>query len=116
MYYRGAQVVIMAFDVSAIDSISHVRQWLERSLEDNSCNYPALPRGLSCSILSDGTRCSEANAGDQHGVLGRIVADVGKRQRVFLQGRLIGVRERCPLRVRGKGVSLALYMPSKKKQ
>lgn len=34
-YYRGAQVVIVAFDVNDIGSLSHVRQWLEESLEDN---------------------------------------------------------------------------------
>ncbi|TWW69875.1 ras-related protein Rab-34-like [Takifugu flavidus] len=34
-YYRGAQVVIVAFDVNDIGSFSHVRQWLEESLEDN---------------------------------------------------------------------------------
>lgn len=34
-YYRGAQVVIIAFDVNNIGSFSHVRQWLEDSLEDN---------------------------------------------------------------------------------
>lgn len=34
-YYRGAQVVIVAFDVNNVGSFSHVRQWLEESLEDN---------------------------------------------------------------------------------
>lgn len=34
-YYRGAQVVVVAFDVNDIGSFSHVRQWLEESLEDN---------------------------------------------------------------------------------
>lgn len=34
-YYRGAQVVVIAFDVNNIGSFSHVRRWLEDSLEDN---------------------------------------------------------------------------------
>lgn len=34
-YYRGAQVVIIAFDVNNIGSFSHVRQWLEDLLGDS---------------------------------------------------------------------------------
>uniref|UniRef100_A0A8D3DCK3 Ras-related protein Rab-36 n=1 Tax=Scophthalmus maximus TaxID=52904 RepID=A0A8D3DCK3_SCOMX len=34
-YYRGAQVVIIAFDVNDIASLGHVRQWLEDSLKEN---------------------------------------------------------------------------------
>ncbi|CAG08968.1 unnamed protein product, partial [Tetraodon nigroviridis] len=34
-YYRGAQVVIIAFDLNDIGSFSHVRQWLEDSLKEN---------------------------------------------------------------------------------
>lgn len=34
-YYRGAQVMIIAFDVNNIGSFSHVRQWLEDLLGDS---------------------------------------------------------------------------------
>uniref|UniRef100_A0A3Q3WMK4 Ras-related protein Rab-36 n=1 Tax=Mola mola TaxID=94237 RepID=A0A3Q3WMK4_MOLML len=34
-YYRGAQVVIIVFDVNDIASLSHVRQWLEDALREN---------------------------------------------------------------------------------
>uniref|UniRef100_A0A8C5GWF3 Ras-related protein Rab-34 n=2 Tax=Gouania willdenowi TaxID=441366 RepID=A0A8C5GWF3_GOUWI len=34
-YYRGAQVVIIAFDVNDVASLGHVRQWLEESLKEN---------------------------------------------------------------------------------
>lgn len=34
-YYRGAQVVIIAFDVNNIGSLSHVKQWLKDSLQYN---------------------------------------------------------------------------------
>ncbi|XP_054455775.1 ras-related protein Rab-34a isoform X1 [Anoplopoma fimbria] len=34
-YYRGAQVVIIAFDVNDIASLGHVRQWLEDALKEN---------------------------------------------------------------------------------
>ncbi|XP_034459405.1 ras-related protein Rab-34a isoform X1 [Hippoglossus hippoglossus] len=34
-YYRGAQVVIIAFDVNDVASLGHVRQWLEDALREN---------------------------------------------------------------------------------
>ncbi|MEQ2314706.1 Ras- protein Rab-34, partial [Ameca splendens] len=34
-YYRGAQVVIIVFDVNDIASLSHARQWLEDALKEN---------------------------------------------------------------------------------
>uniref|UniRef100_A0A3B3V065 Ras-related protein Rab-34 n=1 Tax=Poecilia latipinna TaxID=48699 RepID=A0A3B3V065_9TELE len=34
-YYRGAQVVIIAFDVNDIASLGHARQWLEDALKEN---------------------------------------------------------------------------------
>ncbi|KAF3692605.1 Ras-related protein Rab-34 Ras-related protein Rab-39 Ras-related protein Rah [Channa argus] len=34
-YYRGAQVVIIVFDVNDITSLGHVRQWLEDALKEN---------------------------------------------------------------------------------
>ncbi|XP_034025099.1 ras-related protein Rab-34a isoform X2 [Thalassophryne amazonica] len=34
-YYRGAQVVIIVFDVNDISSLSHVRQWLEDAMKEN---------------------------------------------------------------------------------
>ncbi|XP_060902891.1 ras-related protein Rab-34a isoform X1 [Labrus mixtus] len=34
-YYRGAQIVIIAFDVTDVASLGHVRQWLEDALKEN---------------------------------------------------------------------------------
>ncbi|XP_070826401.1 ras-related protein Rab-34a isoform X1 [Chaetodon trifascialis] len=34
-YYRGAQVVIIVFDVNDVASLGHVRQWLEDALREN---------------------------------------------------------------------------------
>ncbi|XP_041851787.1 ras-related protein Rab-34a isoform X1 [Melanotaenia boesemani] len=34
-YYRGAQVVIIVFDVSDIATLGHARQWLEDALKEN---------------------------------------------------------------------------------
>ncbi|XP_068173747.1 ras-related protein Rab-34a isoform X2 [Antennarius striatus] len=34
-YYRGAQVVIIVFDVNNVASLGHVRQWLEDALKEN---------------------------------------------------------------------------------
>ncbi|XP_017290787.1 ras-related protein Rab-34a [Kryptolebias marmoratus] len=34
-YYRGAQVVIIAFDLNDIASLGHARQWLEDALKEN---------------------------------------------------------------------------------
>ncbi|XP_029026944.1 ras-related protein Rab-34a isoform X2 [Betta splendens] len=34
-YYRGAQVVIIVFDVNDVASLDHVRQWLEDALKEN---------------------------------------------------------------------------------
>lgn len=34
-YYRGAQVVIIVFDVNDVASLGHTRQWLEDSLREN---------------------------------------------------------------------------------
>ncbi|KAF7644705.1 hypothetical protein LDENG_00217330 [Lucifuga dentata] len=34
-YYRGAQVVVIVFDVNDVASLDHVRQWLEDSLKEN---------------------------------------------------------------------------------
>ncbi|XP_076002001.1 ras-related protein Rab-34a isoform X2 [Genypterus blacodes] len=34
-YYRGAQVVVIAFDLNDVASLDHVRQWLEDALKEN---------------------------------------------------------------------------------
>uniref|UniRef100_A0A3B5AQ25 Ras-related protein Rab-36 n=1 Tax=Stegastes partitus TaxID=144197 RepID=A0A3B5AQ25_9TELE len=34
-YYRGAQVVIIVFDVNDVASLGHTRQWLEDALKEN---------------------------------------------------------------------------------
>lgn len=34
-YYRGAQVVVIVFDVNDVSSLDHTRQWLEDALKEN---------------------------------------------------------------------------------
>ncbi|XP_061733368.1 ras-related protein Rab-34a [Nerophis ophidion] len=34
-YYRGAQVVIIVFDINDVGSLDHTRQWLEDALKEN---------------------------------------------------------------------------------
>ncbi|XP_058482622.1 ras-related protein Rab-34 [Solea solea] len=34
-YYRGAQAIIVVFDLSSVSSLVHARQWLEDAMKDN---------------------------------------------------------------------------------
>uniref|UniRef100_A0A8D3BDN0 RAB34, member RAS oncogene family b n=1 Tax=Scophthalmus maximus TaxID=52904 RepID=A0A8D3BDN0_SCOMX len=34
-YYRGAQAIIVVFDLSSVSSLAHARQWLEDAMRDN---------------------------------------------------------------------------------
>nr|XP_019952685.1 PREDICTED: ras-related protein Rab-34-like [Paralichthys olivaceus] len=34
-YYRGAQAIIVVFDLSSVSSLAHARQWLEDAMKDN---------------------------------------------------------------------------------
>ncbi|KAM4620619.1 ras-related protein Rab-34 [Polymixia lowei] len=34
-YYRGAQAIIVVFDLSGVDSLTHARQWLEDAMKEN---------------------------------------------------------------------------------
>uniref|UniRef100_A0A287D7C5 RAB36, member RAS onco family n=1 Tax=Ictidomys tridecemlineatus TaxID=43179 RepID=A0A287D7C5_ICTTR len=34
-YYRGAQVIITAFDLTDVQTLEHTRQWLEDALREN---------------------------------------------------------------------------------
>ncbi|XP_068455891.1 ras-related protein Rab-36 isoform X2 [Clinocottus analis] len=47
-YYRGAQVIITAFDMADIKSLDHTRQWLEEALRENEPD--------SCFIFLVGTK------------------------------------------------------------
>uniref|UniRef100_G1NSZ6 Ras-related protein Rab-36 n=1 Tax=Myotis lucifugus TaxID=59463 RepID=G1NSZ6_MYOLU len=47
-YYRGAQVIITAFDLTDVQTLEHTRQWLEDALRENE---PA-----SCFIFLVGTK------------------------------------------------------------
>ncbi|XP_026230779.1 ras-related protein Rab-36 [Anabas testudineus] len=47
-YYRGAQVIITAFDMADIKSLDHTRQWLEEAMRENEPD--------SCFIFLVGTK------------------------------------------------------------
>ncbi|XP_037315381.1 ras-related protein Rab-36 isoform X2 [Pungitius pungitius] len=47
-YYRGAQVIITAFDMADIKSLDHTRQWLEEAMRENEPG--------SCFIFLVGTK------------------------------------------------------------
>ncbi|XP_023143335.2 ras-related protein Rab-34 [Amphiprion ocellaris] len=34
-YYRGAQAIIVVFDLSSVNSLAHARQWLEDAMKEN---------------------------------------------------------------------------------
>ncbi|XP_044078349.1 ras-related protein Rab-34 isoform X2 [Siniperca chuatsi] len=34
-YYRGAQAIIVVFDLSSVSSLAHARQWLEDAMKEN---------------------------------------------------------------------------------
>uniref|UniRef100_A0A3P8WS72 RAB34, member RAS oncogene family b n=1 Tax=Cynoglossus semilaevis TaxID=244447 RepID=A0A3P8WS72_CYNSE len=34
-YYRGAQAIMVVFDLSSVTSLTHARQWLEDAMQDN---------------------------------------------------------------------------------
>ncbi|XP_028828534.1 ras-related protein Rab-36 [Denticeps clupeoides] len=47
-YYRGAQVIVTAFDMSDIKTLDHTRQWLTEALKENEPS--------SCSVFLVGTK------------------------------------------------------------
>ncbi|XP_047297578.1 ras-related protein Rab-36 isoform X13 [Homo sapiens] len=47
-YYRGAQVIITAFDLTDVQTLEHTRQWLEDALRENEAG--------SCFIFLVGTK------------------------------------------------------------
>uniref|UniRef100_A0A2K5IBK1 Ras-related protein Rab-36 n=1 Tax=Colobus angolensis palliatus TaxID=336983 RepID=A0A2K5IBK1_COLAP len=47
-YYRGAQVIITAFDLTNVQTLEHTRQWLEDALRENEAG--------SCFIFLVGTK------------------------------------------------------------
>ncbi|XP_005396421.1 PREDICTED: ras-related protein Rab-36 isoform X3 [Chinchilla lanigera] len=65
-YYRGAQVIITAFDLTDVQTLGHTRQWLEDALRENEVG--------SCSIFLVGTKkdllsgaaCEQAEAEAVH--------------------------------------------------
>ncbi|XP_046496664.1 ras-related protein Rab-36 isoform X2 [Equus quagga] len=61
-YYRGAQVIITAFDLSDVQTLEHTRQWLEDALRENepgSCFVFLV--GTKKDLLS-GAACEQAEA------------------------------------------------------
>ncbi|XP_033618247.1 ras-related protein Rab-36 isoform X2 [Fukomys damarensis] len=65
-YYRGAQVIITAFDLTDVQTLEHTRQWLEDALRENevgSCFIFLV--GTKKDLLS-GAACEQAEAEAVH--------------------------------------------------
>uniref|UniRef100_F7IEG4 Ras-related protein Rab-36 n=1 Tax=Callithrix jacchus TaxID=9483 RepID=F7IEG4_CALJA len=65
-YYRGAQVIITAFDLTDVQTLEHTRQWLEDALKENeagSCFVFLV--GTKKDLLS-GASCQQAEAEAVH--------------------------------------------------
>uniref|UniRef100_A0A2K6SDX1 Ras-related protein Rab-36 n=1 Tax=Saimiri boliviensis boliviensis TaxID=39432 RepID=A0A2K6SDX1_SAIBB len=65
-YYRGAQVIITAFDLTDVQTLEHTRQWLEDALRENeagSCFVFLV--GTKKDLLS-GAACQQAEAEAVH--------------------------------------------------
>ncbi|XP_036974703.1 ras-related protein Rab-34 isoform X1 [Acanthopagrus latus] len=62
-YYRGAQAIIVVFDLSSVSSLAHARQWLEDAMKENDPSSVLLflvgtKKDLSVEYLSDGLKIS----------------------------------------------------------
>ncbi|CAL8280706.1 unnamed protein product [Arctogadus glacialis] len=56
-YYRGAQAIIVVFDLSSVESLAHARQWLEDAMKENDPS--------SVLLFLVGTKKDMSSAGQQ---------------------------------------------------
>nr|XP_020763021.1 ras-related protein Rab-36 isoform X2 [Odocoileus virginianus texanus] len=61
-YYRGAQVIITAFDLTDVQTLEHARQWLEDALRENEPGACFLFLVGTKKDLLSGAACEQAEA------------------------------------------------------
>ncbi|XP_040859804.1 ras-related protein Rab-36 [Ochotona curzoniae] len=65
-YYRGAQVIVSAFDLTDIQTLEHTRQWLEDALRENEAGSCLLFLVGTKKDLLSGAACEQAEAEAVH--------------------------------------------------
>uniref|UniRef100_A0A8C5KDP6 Ras-related protein Rab-36 n=1 Tax=Jaculus jaculus TaxID=51337 RepID=A0A8C5KDP6_JACJA len=61
-YYRGAQAIITAFDLSDVQTLEHTRQWLEDALRENEAGSCFIFLVGTKKDLLSGAACEQAEA------------------------------------------------------
>ncbi|XP_037679556.1 ras-related protein Rab-36 isoform X1 [Choloepus didactylus] len=61
-YYRGAQVIITAFDLGDIQTLEHTRQWLQEALRENEPGSSSVFLVGTKKDLLSGAACEQAEA------------------------------------------------------
>ncbi|XP_073916647.1 ras-related protein Rab-36 isoform X2 [Castor canadensis] len=65
-YYRGAQVIITAFDLTDVKTLDHTRQWLEDALRENEAGSCFIFLVGTKKDLLSGAACEQAEAEAVH--------------------------------------------------
>ncbi|XP_076414758.1 ras-related protein Rab-36 isoform X2 [Peromyscus maniculatus bairdii] len=65
-YYRGAQVIITAFDLTDVQTLGHTRQWLEDALRENEAGSCFIFLVGTKKDLLSGAACEQAEAEAVH--------------------------------------------------
>uniref|UniRef100_A0A2I3GCU8 Ras-related protein Rab-36 n=1 Tax=Nomascus leucogenys TaxID=61853 RepID=A0A2I3GCU8_NOMLE len=65
-YYRGAQVIITAFDLTDVQTLEHTRQWLEDALRENEAGSCFIFLVGTKKDLLSGAACEQAEAEAVH--------------------------------------------------
>uniref|UniRef100_A0A8C6W8E9 Ras-related protein Rab-36 n=2 Tax=Nannospalax galili TaxID=1026970 RepID=A0A8C6W8E9_NANGA len=65
-YYRGAQVIITAFDLTDVQTLEHTRQWLEDALRENEAGTCFIFLVGTKKDLMSGAACEQAEAEAVH--------------------------------------------------
>ncbi|XP_060225349.1 ras-related protein Rab-36 isoform X2 [Meriones unguiculatus] len=65
-YYRGAQVIITAFDLTDVQTLGHTRQWLEDALRENEAGSCFIFLVGTKKDLLSGAACKQAEAEAVH--------------------------------------------------
>ncbi|XP_012516445.1 PREDICTED: ras-related protein Rab-36 isoform X2 [Propithecus coquereli] len=65
-YYRGAQVIITAFDLTDVQTLAHTRQWLADALRENAASSCFIFLVGTKKDLLSGAACEQAEAEAVH--------------------------------------------------
>ncbi|XP_069353331.1 ras-related protein Rab-36 [Eulemur rufifrons] len=65
-YYRGAQVIVTAFDLTDVQTLAHTRQWLADALQENAANSCFIFLVGTKKDLLSGAACEQAEAEAVH--------------------------------------------------